>query len=501
MQPCNFSENQLLSHLLNKNWRISNLYWIKDKEGRKIKFKPNWAQLTLINDPHPLKLVLKARQLGITTYAAINFLDDILFNPQTHAGIIAHTLDDAQNIFVDKLKYAFDSLDPRIRPLFRNIADSSKELSFTNGSVIRVGTSLRSSTLQRLHISEFGKICAKYPERAREVVTGSLNTVQLGSSQQIIIESTAEGKEGYFYEMCKEALQREKDGIDPTPIQFKLFFFPWWKEDSYSSVYKETLDDYLNNYFAKLHNDNILLTDFQKWWYAAKYKVQKEDMLREYPSTPEEAFQASQDGYWYSQQMKDLHDAGHITNISYDRALPVHVSWDLGQADHMALWFFQVNRAGEVMIIDYFQRQNTPIDQISAILKQKGYSYGIHILPHDANARDRAGITFVQQARPFGITGMVLEQHSLRDGRNLVRSTLNKCWFDMKKCIDGIRALEGYKRKWSSQIGGFKDEDVEDQCCHGADSFRYLCAGLKRIKDSSGSLDSDYRALKNYFGN
>jgi hypothetical protein len=228
----NLKNNPNLSCLLDKNWRIRNLYWIKDKEGKKVKFSPNWAQEILLNDPHPCKIILKARQLGITTWFAINFIDDTLFNDNIHAGIIAHTLDDAQNIFSDKLKFAFDNLDPRIRALFRTNGDSAKELSFTNGSVIRVGTSLRSSTIQRLHISEFGKICCKNPEKAREIVTGSLNTVQAG--QHIVIESTAEGREGYFFSMWERAYKQKKDGIPFGPLDFKPFFFPWWKEKMYS---------------------------------------------------------------------------------------------------------------------------------------------------------------------------------------------------------------------------------------------------------------------------
>jgi hypothetical protein len=39
-------------------------------------------------------------------------------------------------------------------------------------------------------------------------VTGSLNA--LGAGQYVFIESTAEGREGYFYQMCKES-QANKD--------------------------------------------------------------------------------------------------------------------------------------------------------------------------------------------------------------------------------------------------------------------------------------------------
>jgi hypothetical protein len=73
----------------------------------------------------------------------------------------------------------------------------------SNNSSIRVSTSQRSGTLNYLHISEYGKLCAKYPEKAREVRTGAINTVQAG--QVVFVESAAEGQEGHFFQLCDEA--------------------------------------------------------------------------------------------------------------------------------------------------------------------------------------------------------------------------------------------------------------------------------------------------------
>ncbi len=453
----------------------------------------NWAQKILWEERHNCEIILKARQLGITTFFCIFLLDNVLWKNNVHAGIVAHTLEDSSNIFRDKLKYAFDQLHPNIRELFKSVGDSAKELSFSHGSTIRVGTSLRSSTLQYLHVSEFGKICARYPERAREVITGSLNTVHAG--QNIYIESTAEGKEGHFYEMCQEA-QKEKP---KSNLDFKFFFFPWWKHAEYFQNTPCTISSDLNDYFNKLHLDNIKLTQEQKWWYANKYKTQKEDMFREFPSKPDEAFSASQEGYWYATYTKELYDSGHIINIAYDRALPVHTAWDLGQSDSMSIWFFQVNRSDDINLIDFWQKNNTPLDQVNIMLTAKGYNYGKHIWPHDANARDRSGITFVQQARSIGIVGMVLEPHAFIQGINQVKTTLSKCWFDKKKCAEGLKLLENYKKKWNTSFGGWTSEPVHDDCSHCADAFRYLCAGIGRIIGSSRPLERDMSALRKFW--
>lgn len=252
-------------------------------------------------------------------------------------------------------------------------------------------------------------------------------------------------------------------------------------------------------YFDKLSNMGIELTEGQKLWYGKKAEVLHENMLREYPSYPEEAFMASQVGNWYASQMKELFESGHITKVSYDKSIPMHCAWDLGQADYTCIWFFQINRAGEIMVVDYFQRSDTPLDEIVQVLNSKGYTYGTHIWPHDARARDRAGITFENQAYEFSLSGIVLEQHGLIDGINLVRTTMSKMWFDEERCKEGLQALQNYKKRWNSQIGGFTSQPVHDDASHGSDAMRYLCAGYHLV-DDKGSIENDFRAMRSYWG-
>ena len=107
-------------------------------------------------------------------------LDQCVFNPNIRCGTIAHRLDDAKTIFRDKVRFPYDNLPEALRNIRPLISDSSEELVLSNNSSIRVGTSLRSGTLQYLHISEYGKLCAQFADKAREVRTGALNTLQAG---------------------------------------------------------------------------------------------------------------------------------------------------------------------------------------------------------------------------------------------------------------------------------------------------------------------------------
>jgi hypothetical protein len=274
-----------------KLWRLNHLYWIKDKSGVKTKFKLNKAQAEYHANKHNRNINLKARQIGFTTYACIDALDNCLFNSNYDAGIIAHNLNDAEKIFTNKVKFSFDNLPDLIKALKKPNTDRSGELRFPNGSSISVSTGFRGGTLRQLHVSEFGKICTKFPDKAREIVTGAFNAVPIDG--EITIESTAEGYGGYFFDMCEKAQNRGNQNL--TQMDFKFHFYPWYNTDEYRInpdgivIPKETAEYFI--YLKEAHN--IDLDDHQKAWYVKKSDEQGDDIKREYPSYPEEAFQAS----------------------------------------------------------------------------------------------------------------------------------------------------------------------------------------------------------------
>ena len=66
----------------NRRWRLNNLYTCQTKEGRIVPFRLNWAQEALLDGLHECNLILKARQLGFTTFIQLFMLDACLFNSQ-----------------------------------------------------------------------------------------------------------------------------------------------------------------------------------------------------------------------------------------------------------------------------------------------------------------------------------------------------------------------------------------------------------------------------------
>ena len=101
---------EIVDSLGDWRWRLTNLYWIVDEYGKKVKFQPNAEQLDLLQNLHAWNLVLKARQLGFTTLIDILGLDQTIFTPNYSAAIIAHGLREARS--VGRL---FDSFPPSQR--------------------------------------------------------------------------------------------------------------------------------------------------------------------------------------------------------------------------------------------------------------------------------------------------------------------------------------------------------------------------------------------------
>jgi hypothetical protein len=460
--------------LSSKEWRMRNLYYVKDKEGRKVLFIPNAAQEAFLKEQHGLDIILKARQQGFTTLSCISFLDDCLFTANFSAGIIAHNLEDAHSFFNDKIKFAYDCLPNDIKQVIKANTDKAGELSFSNGSRIRVRTSFRSGTLQRLHISEFGKICAKSPEKAREIVTGAMNAIATGL--QVIIESTAEGQEGYFFDMCETGRTLARSGAKLSKMDIKFHFFPWWHSPEYRlDPVGVVIPQRLEEYFKSLEKDfGIKLDPSQKAWYVKKEMIMADDMGREFPSHPDEAFAQSVEGAYYGQQMAMAETQGRIGNVPHEPLLKVHVLWDLGMDDSMTLWFVQVDNFGNRRFINYYENSGEGLEHYARYLFSLPYTYGKMVLPHDAKVRELGtGVSRAEKLYELGLRDQVIAPSmTIMEGINAVRALLPKCWFDQAKCADGIKSLKYYRKDWDDKAGCWKERPRHDKYSHGADSFR-----------------------------
>ena len=485
-------------------WRLTSgaLYKIivkgddEDDDGLVLPFKPNRAQRRLIARLHHRNVILKARQLGFTTLIAILWLDTALFSKNPiKCAIVAQDKEAAESIFRDKVKFAYENLPEVLLERFPLRKDTSTELVFDhNGAIIKVATSVRGGTIHRLHVSEFGKICAKYPDKAKEVVTGSIPAVP--KSGILVIESTAEGQEGEFYKITKRAQAMQERGAMLSVKDYRLHFFAWWEAPEYTLdpdtvVVTEADHAYFNTIEEKIGR---AINPGQRAWYVATcdsdFSGDRTKMWQEYPSYPDEAFQVSTEGCYYATQLAIVRKEGRVLDRIPLASAPVNTFWDLGKGDASAVWFHQYATM-QHRFLRYYENSGEDlshyVEKLQEYALKHKYVYGVHYLPHDANNK-RLGETpdtskslkeMLEDLMPGQRFEVVPRVTNLQAGIQATRAALRSAWFDETGCKDGLKRLGNYKKKWNRSTGSWSDQEVHDDNSHGADAFRQWAQELE----------------------
>lgn len=188
----------------------------------------SWAQRKLVqeverqyNAGKPVRvIVLKARQLGISTVSAGILYNWSFLHPGTNGLCLAHETSVAEDIF-QKTKLFYDRWPFRqLYPLkyatkhLMRWEDTQSSLRIASAKNLIAG---RGFTLHGLHASE----CAFYPD-PMELMTGFFNTIPDAHGSLIIMESTANGEGNWWHDQWQQA---EEGDSDFTPL-----FFPWFDQ-------------------------------------------------------------------------------------------------------------------------------------------------------------------------------------------------------------------------------------------------------------------------------
>lgn len=188
-------------------------------------------------------------------------------------------------------------------------------------------------------------------------------------------------------------------------------------------------------------------------------------------------------GSYYGALLDVALEQDRICNVPYDPALPVITSWDLGMGDSTGIWFFQVLRQ-EIRVIDYFEASGEGLDYYAKELNRRPYSYSTHIMPHDIRVRELGtGKSRYEIAQSLGIKPLTIARSlPVDDGINAVRALIPRCWFDKKKCENGIEALRNYRKEYNEKQKEYKLKPLHDWTSHGADAFRYFAVGHQQTE-------------------
>jgi len=204
--------------------------------GPTVPFKFNNAQVMLHSFIEDLKAsgqlvrvcVVKGRQQGVSTYTAARFLHKATLNPGTSVFILAHISKSTDYLF-DMVKRMYTNLPEPLQP---NVDRSNKkELKFGKiDSEYGLGTAGaqdvgRGMNPHLLHLSE-----AAFYQNTDDLATGLMQGVSTGKDTEIIMESTANGVNNMFYNLCMK-------GTDPNAMsRYRTLFIPWFIQDEYTEV-------------------------------------------------------------------------------------------------------------------------------------------------------------------------------------------------------------------------------------------------------------------------
>lgn len=278
---------------------------IRTKEGKLLAFKLNPAQTKLDNKTNELKaqgkpikiIILKARQMGFSTYTEGRIFRKTSMTKLTNSLIIAHKEDASSNLF-NMSKLFYEEMPDYLRPMKK--ASNAKELIFENPtpnvndkqknpglrSKIKIDTAKnlgagRSETIQNLHASEVA-----FWDNAEQVMLGLLQAVPDDPETMVIIESTPNGIGGYFYDLWNNAV---KGLNDFTPLFFAWFEHPEYKRPLPFSFELDEEEQEIKQVY-RLTDEQMV---WRRWCIENNCNGDKEMFKQEYPSSPEEAFLSS----------------------------------------------------------------------------------------------------------------------------------------------------------------------------------------------------------------
>jgi hypothetical protein len=205
-------------------WLPGTLLCVRNRAGRRQLFRANPVQRLFEQRRGRQNIVLKARQMGLTTWIAGQFFLKTISSSGVLSVQVAHTREAAESIFAC-VRRMWENLPDawKTGPLRRARANAGQMVFGELDSEFRVisageENAGRGLTIQNLHLSEV----SRWPGHAHETLAGL--RAALAPEGELTLESTPHGASGAFYEEWTHA---DESGL-------VRHFFPWWLEPRYT---------------------------------------------------------------------------------------------------------------------------------------------------------------------------------------------------------------------------------------------------------------------------
>lgn len=216
------------------------------------------------------------------------------------------------------------------------------------------------------------------------------------------------------------------------------------------------------------------------------------------------SFNAAIMGAFYARETLAVRAQGRIQECEAIEGLPVHAALDIGVRDSTAVWFFQPEPGGKLLILDYHVSHNQSAEFYAKLYKDKcadrGWCEGTVYVPHDAKVKEwGGGRTRIEVLLDCDVRPQVVPQSTDADGHQAIRSTLPICVFHPRTEDEGFAALESYRREWDDERKTFKLSALHDWSSHGAKAFQYMAQGWRLPrKDEPKPQKAAVRTIREY---
>jgi hypothetical protein len=260
---------------------ISWLLKIRLKKGGTKRMQLNRAQREYSRRCSKQNIVLKARQVGITTYVAARFFVQSITRPGTLTVQVAHSQESAEAIFNIVQRFWENLPKTMLKGALVKSRSNVRQIVFPRlDSEYRVETADdnagRGMTIHNLHCSEV----SRWPGGGLETLA-SLRAAVVPEGE-IVLESTPNGAAGVFYAEWQKA----------NETGYTQHFFPWWYEASYQEIVKK------NKMQPLTPEENELvgrygLSEGQIAWRRKQWKTLRDLAAQEYAEDPSSCFLVS----------------------------------------------------------------------------------------------------------------------------------------------------------------------------------------------------------------
>lgn len=315
-----------------------------------------WAQRPFLseierqyNAGKPVRvIVLKARQLGISTAMEAVLFWWAFLHKGTNGLVIAHENEQSEFLFEMTKRY-WDHWP--FKDIYTTRSATRRRLSWIEtGSSLRVATAKnegagRGRTLHAVHMSE----CAFYPD-PKALMAGLSKAIPQKHGTIVVLESTANGVGNWFYDEWHRAETGESDYV---PL-----FFPWWKHPEYemhTTLSTEIELDADEREILRLGAtyENI---EWRRWAIINLCSADEEEFHQEYPSFPEEAFVTSGNSVFPLRALDKCYEPqrGHNGYLLAENAEATKVRWKADPSGKSPLTIFKAPVKGDTREDRYF---------------------------------------------------------------------------------------------------------------------------------------------------